>query len=131
MLTEAAAEAIIKECLFRTSRSGGKGGQNVNKVETRVELIFQVTDSKLLTDVQKERIISKAGPDIRVASEKHRTQSANRYEAGEKLILKLNQLLKKEKPRRPTKPTKASKRRKKESKTRHSEKKSMRGRLDI
>lgn len=50
---------ISRELSFRTARSGGKGGQNVNKVETMVEALFQVSGSRLLTEDQKQAILSK------------------------------------------------------------------------
>ena len=48
-----AKEELIKELTFKTSRSGGKGGQNVNKVSSKVELIFNPQNSSLFTDEQK------------------------------------------------------------------------------
>lgn len=52
---------IIKELIFRTSRSSGKGGQNVNKVSSKVELIFDVRTSLLYTDDEKQQILLKSG----------------------------------------------------------------------
>ena len=52
-------EDILSEVTYKTSRSGGKGGQNVNKVETKVELIFNVLNSKYLDDEEKELIQEK------------------------------------------------------------------------
>jgi ribosome-associated protein len=79
------------ELVFRASRSGGPGGQNVNKTSTRVTLLFDVGNCSSFSDVQKERILArlagrvgKSGV-IRVVSQKHRTQRANRNAAVERL----------------------------------------------
>jgi len=75
---------IISELIFKTSRSSGSGGQNVNKVETKVELRFNVNESDLLTEDEKDRIniklknrISNDGFLI-LSSESERTQLANK-----------------------------------------------------
>jgi ribosome-associated protein len=89
------------ELVFKTSRSSGPGGQNVNKVNTRVTLLFDLANSKSFSDEQKERIsrclatrTDKAGV-IRVVSQKYRTQGANRKAAIEKLCQLLLDGLKK------------------------------------
>lgn len=83
------------ELIFRASRSAGPGGQNVNKVNTRITLFFDVTNCSGFSDVQKKRILSclstradKNGV-IRIVSQKFRTQSANRKAA----VNRLRQLL--------------------------------------
>jgi ribosome-associated protein len=77
-------EIADDELQFTTSRSRGPGGQNVNKVSTRVTLLFDVENSPSLSDEQRELIrarlhgrINRAGI-LRVTSQRHRTQSANR-----------------------------------------------------
>jgi ribosome-associated protein len=84
-------EISESELVFKTSRSSGPGGQNVNKVSTRVTVFFDVANTACFSDLQKKRILgrlasraNKAGV-VRVASQKHRTQKANRRAAVERL----------------------------------------------
>jgi ribosome-associated protein len=94
-----------KELVFRASRSAGPGGQNVNKVNTRIALFFDVTRSNSLNQQQKQKIISRLSSRIdkdgflRVVSQKYRTQNANRQAAIEHLEQLLADALK-EKPKR-------------------------------
>lgn len=134
MLTDVQIKGILKELSFSTSRSGGKGGQNVNKLETKVEIEFNVALSAFLTDTQKKIILEKYPSFvdehiIKLVSSKHRTQLENKEEVKEKLTALLNKLLKPVKKRLATKPTKASKQRKTEVKKRRSETKNLRKKL--
>ena len=72
-------EEIKKELVFETSRSSGKGGQHVNKTESRVTLVWSFTDSNLISEKEKELIVSKvktyiSGNLIRISTEENRSQ---------------------------------------------------------
>jgi len=94
------------ELRFAFSRSGGPGGQNVNKVSSRVTLLFDVTSSPALSDDQRQRIMNKLQTRInregvlRVVCQKYRNQSANREEAINRFVDLLRQALKKKTPRK-------------------------------
>ncbi|NVM21262.1 MAG: aminoacyl-tRNA hydrolase [Desulfobacterales bacterium] len=106
-----------EELRFTASRSSGPGGQNVNKVNTRVTLWFDVANSPSLSVEQKERILScletrvnKKGV-LRVVSQRYRTQTANRETAVERFLELLREALEEEKPRQKTKVSQPSRER--------------------
>ncbi len=102
-------ELLLKECNFKTSRSGGKGGQNVNKVSSKVELIFNVSNSVVLTEEQKELLISKLATrldsayNLHIVSQEDRSQLLNKQRTIKKLEILLIKCLHVEKKRKPTK----------------------------
>lgn len=115
------------EINFQTTRSGGKGGQNVNKVETAVIAYLNMAASRLLTEDQKIVLQQKltnrinAEGELMVKAQTHRTQLANKEEAVKKINALITDALKKKKPRIATKPSKASKERRIEGKKRTAE----------
>jgi ribosome-associated protein len=121
---------------FAFSRSSGPGGQNVNKVNTKVTVRWHVKASAFLNDDQKEMIVQKLGTRITkeglliVASQSKRTQAANQQEAIRKVKILLTKALAPKKKRLATKATIASKQKRLESKRRHSNKKTWRQKLE-
>ena len=123
------------EISFTFSRSAGPGGQNVNKVSTRVTLWFDVAASLSLSAAEKRLIrarlasrISRAGV-MRVVSSCHRSQAKNRAAARERFAALLAEALRPEKPRRPTRPHPGARERRLAAKRRRSRIKETRGRV--
>jgi ribosome-associated protein len=120
------------ELRFRTSRSGGPGGQNVNKLETKVELLFDVVHSPSLSEHQKETVRANlrskldAHGVLRIVSQESRSQWKNKEEALEKFVEVLRRALRPRKKRIKTAPTRASKEERVRQKKRIAQKKAWR-----
>ena len=130
-------EIPANEIQWRFSRSSGTGGQNVNKRDSRVEIVFNVSESKTLTSYQKHRIsiqdeVKLNNGCICIAVQDKRTQYQNRQLALSRLASVLRELLKPPpKKRRETKPTCSSQRKRIDSKKKRGElKKSRQSKID-
>jgi len=106
---------LQKETSYKTSRSGGKGGQNVNKVSSKVELLFSIASSALFTDEEKllltDKLQNRLNKDgyVQVICDEERSQYLNKEKAIERLTSLLTKALQKPKVRKPTKVSKAAK----------------------
>src|SRR5205809_5552157 len=101
-------QSLLKEVKFQTVRSGGKGGQNVNKVATKVELYFDVVRSAALNDEEKEKFFSKLKNKInedgvlKIMAQSERTQFANKKVAVAKFEKAIEKAFTERKKRLPT-----------------------------
>ncbi len=117
------------EFTFKTSRSSGKGGQHVNKTESRVSLFFNVPDSLLLSEEEKQQLLNykqlsvNTNNEWQIDVEDTRSQLKDKKIAIERFHEHLQQALKKEKKRKATQPTKAAIRKRLKAKKLLSEKK--------
>ena len=102
------------ELIFKASRSSGPGGQNVNKLNTKVAVVLDIQNCSFLNVEQKQTVLKKLSSRLTkdnrliVESQKFRTQKANRDYAVEKLTVLLENALKRPKTRRPTRPTRTA-----------------------
>ena len=125
-----------KEFSFRMSRSSGKGGQHVNKVSTKVELLFDVLASKILIEEEKQLVIKNLAAIIsqegilQISSQQSRSQLRNKEDAIEKFYQKIEKALQKEKPRKKTKKPKSLDEKRLKEKKLTAEKKASRKKVD-
>jgi len=114
----------LAEILIRATTSSGPGGQHVNRSSTRVEVVWNVAGSSVLTEAQRSRLVLRlesrldSEGNLRVVASDHRSQLRNRTEALERLAAVVARALAVPKARRATRPTRASKERRLESKKR-------------
>jgi ribosome-associated protein len=129
-------EQLTPELEFTTSRSSGPGGQNVNKVNSKVILRWNVLHSVLITDEQKVLLLNKLSSQLTregeliLTAQESRSQLQNKEAVIEKLNALLGKAFTKPKIRKATKPSKSSKVKRVDNKKRHAEKKQWRKRLD-
>jgi ribosome-associated protein len=116
----------LAEVELRFSRSSGPGGQHANTAETRVEAMFDVSASAVLTEHQKRRVLARTGPVLRAVAQDERSQWRNRELALERLVEQLRAALKVERRRVPTKPSRAARERRLETKRRRGATKKLR-----
>jgi ribosome-associated protein len=127
---------LERECLFTATRSSGPGGQNVNKVSTRMELRFDVPASALLDDWEKTRIREKLGRYLTqesvmiLVSQSERTQLGNKKKVYERFLLLLERALIPERKRIPTRPSNSSRQRRLDDKRHRGLKKNLRQAAD-
>ncbi len=123
-------EVPLDEVELRASRSSGPGGQHANVTSSRIEAVFDVDASSVLSDEQKARLREKLGERVTAVSQDARSQARNRELALERLAEKLAEGIRRPKRRRPTRPGKAAKERRLESKRQRSKTKQQRRRPD-
>src|SRR5687768_3370139 len=122
------------ELEFRVSRAGGPGGQHVNKTATRAEVLWNVVQTPLLSEPERQRVLHKLanriGADgvLRVVAEDPRTQLRNRRAATERLIRLVDVARRAPKPRKATRPSRAAKRARLDSKRKRGDRKRDRSR---
>jgi ribosome-associated protein len=114
------------ELEWRTTTSGGPGGQHANRSDTKVEVSFRIDDSPSLGPRQRARLLERLGPVVRATASDTRSQSRNRDLALERLRGKLAEGLRVMPTRRPTRPSRAAKRARLDDKRRQGQRKQAR-----
>ena len=109
------------ELSFRYTKSGGPGGQHSNKVNTRVELTWSITDTVSFSEIEKELLVQRLGPKVRVVVSKYRSQKRNKDLALEKLASLVERNLRMEPKRVPSKPSASKKRKRVDDKRKRGE----------
>ncbi len=128
------AERLMPELVFTTSRSSGPGGQNVNKVNTKVTVRWNVPTSNILTAEEQQFFLLKLGRylttdgELVINAQEKRSQPENKLLALAKLDRLLVKAYERPKPRKATKPSKGAVQKRLEQKKKHSDKKKWRGR---
>lgn len=134
-LTNEQVKKLKNEVIFQSSRSSGPGGQHVNKVNTKVELRFNIANSTVLSTDQKSRLLLKlkhkinATGELLIMSQLSRSQLKNKHDALTKFIELITYALIPPKRRKPTKPSRVSKQKRLENKKRQSLKKKQRRKI--
>ena len=122
-------ESIIKELQFKAVRSSGAGGQHVNKVSSKIEVLFDIPNAKSLTEVEKEKLILKLKARLTkdnlllLQCDVHRSQHRNKELAIQRFLVLIANALKVPKKRKPTKPSKSAIEKRLKSKKKAAEKK--------
>ncbi|TAE29424.1 MAG: aminoacyl-tRNA hydrolase [Cytophagales bacterium] len=128
---------LLPEVSYQFARSGGKGGQNVNKVATKAELRFSVRDSPLLTDDERTTLLEKLANKLTTEGElvlthqTERTQLANKEKVTKKFIRLIEKAFIVQKPRRVSRPSKAAVEERHAEKRQRSEVKTNRRKVDF
>lgn len=126
-----------KEFSFRMTRSSGKGGQHVNKVSTKVELLFDVLNSEILNEDEKNLLIKNMGANIsqegilRISSQHTRSQMRNKEDAIAKFYERIQNALTITKPRKKTRKPKSLNEKRLKEKKQQSEKKATRQKVNL
>lgn len=135
MINPAGNRDFTGEFEFKTSRSGGPGGQNVNKVSSKVELRFHVQNSGLLTDEEKQLLQEKLSNYItsegylQLICQTERSQLSNKQDCIRKFYDLLTKAFTRQKIRKATKPSKAAQQERLSGKKQHADKKASRSRI--
>lgn len=111
----------LSEIELRASRSSGPGGQHANVTASRIEAVFDVVESRALSDEQKRRVMARVGPRLTAVAQDSRSQARNRELALERLRGRLAAALTVPRSRQATKPSRASRQRRIDSKRRRSD----------